>query len=125
MTAPVLVSQAGKLDLVIPQGSDWSLAITISDGSTAYDLTGVTAEAMVRAEFDDASPVIAITCTVTDAANGVLTLSLTDTQTGALTAGGAAQRTGSLGFWDLELTIGGLVTRYLEGRVTLSQQATK
>lgn len=126
MAAPPVVPQAGKLDLVIPQGSDWSLVLTIADsGGTAYDLTGVTAAAKVRAAFADVSSIVDITCTVTDAVNGVLTLSLTDTQTAALSAGGATSRTAALGYWDLKLTVSTLVTRYLEGRVTLSQEATK
>lgn len=128
MTIPA-VSSAANLDLTIQQGSDFAYVLTItSDGSTPVDLSSTTCAAKIRSDFGTSATVLAtITATVTDAANGEITLSLTDTVTAALGVSASAtdnSRTVQIGYWDLELTEATLVYRYVQGAVTISREAT-
>lgn len=117
----------GNLDLTIVQGANFSRTIQFKDSEgVVIDLTGVTIEAKIRREFSDAAALQAFTASVTDAANGVVVISLTAAETAALSLTGSSnQRAQSLGVWDLELTDTGRVERMLQGKVTLSQEATK
>jgi len=115
---------AGTYALVINQGETFSRVIAILVDSVVLDLTGYTVAAKIRATFDAASGT-AITAAVTTAAAGEVTISLTAAQTAALSVTSPGTREASLGFWDLEITTGAVVTRVLQGTVTLSQEATK
>lgn len=92
----------------------------------AMDLTSYTGAAMIRKKYSSATPAATITVTfnVTPTTGGVI-LSLTNTQTSAIPAGDNVETTASQYVWDLELTKGGVVTRMLQGIVTISPEATK
>lgn len=92
----------------------------------AKDLTGYTGAAMIRKKYSSTSAAATITVTfnVTRATGGVV-LSLTNTQTSAITAGESTEVSASQYVWDLEFTVGGAVTRMLQGVVTISPEATK
>lgn len=82
----------------VVRGDDETLVLTITtDGSTPVDISARTYVSTVAAEPGGAA-VTTATCTVTDGANGVLTMVLTDTKTDLLT--------GSLYWYDLVETSG-------------------
>ena len=59
-----------------------------------------------------------MTCTTTNAAAGVFTISLTGAQTSALTAG-------TLYIWSLEQTLSGVVSELLRGYVNVVDEVTQ
>lgn len=123
------VNDATDYPITINKSCDFLETLTITtDGSTPVDLTSATGAAKIRSDFGTAATVLAtFTVTITDAANGVLTLELTDTVTdglGASTDATDENRTVQIGFWDLELTEGTKTYRYVQGSVTVSREAT-
>lgn len=119
-------------DYAIAQGGTWTVALVVYRSTgVVWDLsTGpTTVAAKIRRKFSDSAAVQAITCTITDAPNGAISMSLTAVETAALTISTTAQnpdtRRVSLGVYDVELTEAAVVTRILEGTVELSQEATK
>jgi hypothetical protein len=115
---------AGTYDITIEQGADLSLPVTIT--MTGVDFSGYTARAKVRNTFETGGAAV-VSFTVTNGAQSVgsyaLTLSLTAAQTAALTAN-ASGRLYVIGYWDLEILTGSVVTRVLQGKATLAMEAT-
>jgi hypothetical protein len=107
---------ATKANLTIDQGSSFSTSIALTDNDgVALNLTGYTGAAQLRKHYTSST---AVTFTVTiDALNGEVGLSLTSTQTAAIAAGRYV--------YDVELTIGSLVSRVIEGIVTVTPEVTK
>ena len=109
---------AGYVPIEIEQYSTFSRLITIrkSDG-TAQNLSGYTANTQMRkSHYTSVSETI--TTTITNSANGEITLSMTRANTANLTQGRY--------FYDLITTTGGGVTqRILEGIVVVSPGVTR
>jgi hypothetical protein len=107
---------ATKANLIIDQGSSFSTSIALTDNDgVALNLTGYTGAAQIRKHYTSST---AVTFTVTiDVPNGEVLLSLTSTQTAAIAAGRYV--------YDVELTIGSLVSRVIEGIITVTPEVTK
>lgn len=114
---------AANYDILIEQGATFLLHITYKDSlGVPINLTGFTARMQVRKKYSDT--------------NALLTLT---TETGEITLGGAAGTvdlaapatatedvTVQCGVYDLELrNAAGVVTRLLQGNVTISPEVTK
>lgn len=110
---------AGNYNIFIDQGSDFSIQLTLSENNSAKDITGYSARAQMRSKKTDSSPAASFVCTVTDPTNGVLKMEMSNGTTASLSAG--------LYFYDLELYTenDALVSRILEGQVTVSQEVTR
>jgi hypothetical protein len=111
----------------IRQGKTWTRSIWYEDDAgTILDLSsGYTARMMIRADVDDASPVVTLTTENgrialaagdADTPNIVLTVSAADTA--ALTAWGT-------GVYDLELVSGATVLPVIEGFILLQKEPTR
>lgn len=115
--------------LPIIQGSTLSITCAVTQGGVAFDLTGYTMAGKIRRTFSASAALQAITCTITNAAGGLYTLSLTATETAALTINTTEtdtnKRDNTIGVYDVEITSGATITRIMQGTVTLSQEATK
>lgn len=112
------VTVPGELNIVTTRGDTCTLTITItSDGTTPINITGRTYTSMVRRYYEDVSPSATFTCTVTNGANGVLTISLTPTQTAALSTQNY--------FWDLQENASGVITTILSGAFVVLPDATR
>jgi len=117
------MSAVASTDLQIPQGATYSQVINWKTGSTPtfVNTTGFSARIQLRTSYTAASASLELTTansriSITNA--GVITLSLTATETAALAAGRYV--------YDLEMvSSGGLVTRLLEGVVTVSPEVTR
>ena len=106
-----------KANLIIDQGSTYSTLINITDeNDVAIDLTGYTGAAQIRKHYSStANTPFAV---VISASDGAVALSLSANQTSSLLAGRYV--------YDVELTsAGGVVSRVVEGIVTVTPQVTR
>ncbi len=122
MATPKLDAQAGKLNIVIEQGTTFNPVLTYKDeNDVAIDLTGYTARMQIRLKRTSASFIHELTSGAGITLGGVagtIELLISDTDTAAFSFTSAV--------YDLELVSGGgIVTRLLEGSVTLKKEATK
>lgn len=123
MATAKLDAQAGKLNLVIEQGTTFNPVLTYADSAgTAIDLTGYTARMQIRLKRTSTAFLHELTTEgvgiTLGGVAGTIALLISATDTTAFTFTTAV--------YDLELiTAGGIVTRLLQGSVTLSTEATK
>jgi hypothetical protein len=110
---------AGIYDIVIEQGGDYALQFVVKDDGVPRDLTGYSARAMMRQKYSDVSPVATFTCSLPDAANGVVKAELHNSVTKDLTPGRYK--------WDIELYTSGdsVVFPILKGKAEVRAEATK
>lgn len=111
---------AASANLLIDQGATFSATLKIvANTNVPIDLTGYTARASVRKNYSDDDALADFTVTIqSPATDGVLVMGLTATETAALSAVN--------GVYDVEIVSGsGVVTRVLQGKATISPEATK
>lgn len=105
---------AVKANITIDQGADYSTTLDVTDDAgEPTDLTGYTGAAQMRKHYSSANSyafAVAI-------ANGSVTLSMNSATTANITAGRYV--------YDCEITNGGVVSRLVEGIVTISPQVTR
>lgn len=112
---------AAKKDFTIEQGSDWVWSLEYVDPVT--DLTTYTAALHARANESDSSTVFALSSLTPTSgielfADGTMDFHMTAAQTSVLTTEAMV--------YDLEVTsASGIVTRLIEGNITLSQEVTR
>lgn len=107
-------------NLTIEQGATFSRVVNVSESGVLKNLTGYLARAQIRRTAGNASIVQAITCTLTDAVNGEITITISAADTAALTD--------TNGVWDMELDDQGgtpVVIRLLKGKVSISPNVTR
>jgi hypothetical protein len=108
---------ATKANLVIDQGSTYSVNLDLTDeNGDVINLTGYTANSQIRKWYTSSTPAAVFT-TAVNAASGELTLSLTANQTSNLVAGRYV--------YDVELDQSGVISRIVEGIITVTPQVTK
>ena len=113
---------AGIYNFTIDQGSNWDLNVVYKDANgNPINLTGYTAAMQLRQNYNSDTAVLTLSTsnggiTITGA-QGKLVLSATAIQTGALDAG--------FYVYDLEITSGGVVTRLIQGQVTVAGEVTR
>jgi hypothetical protein len=117
---------AGKYNIIIEQGANFSRIIGWKHlNDTPIDITDYTIRMMARVAIDDASPVISLATvqppggiTITNGPGGQFQISMNAAATGALDFNEA--------LYDLEMVSPvGLVTRLLEGTITLKREVTR
>jgi hypothetical protein len=105
---------AVKANITIDQGADYSTTLDVTDDAgEPTDLTGYTGAAQMRKHYSSANS-HAFTVAI---ANGSVTLSMNSATTANITAGRYV--------YDCEITNGGVVSRLVEGIVTISPQVTR
>lgn len=113
---------AGIYNFTMDQGSNWDLNVVYKDANgNPINLTGYTAAMQLRQNYNSDTAVLTLSTsnggiTITGA-QGKLVLSATAIQTGALDAG--------FYVYDLEITSGGVVTRLIQGQVTVAGEVTR
>lgn len=111
----------GRLDLELWQGATWSYVLTWEIDGVAVNLGGYTARLQARETVSDSSTALSISTSsgiTLGGSAGTITLSRSATQTAALTPGRY--------YYDLELeSAGGVVTRLLEGTLTIYAEVTR
>lgn len=116
-----MTAAPGTYDFTIYQGATFSRVVTWKDeNEDAVNLTGYTARMQIRQRLTG-DTLIALTTengrVALGGTDGTVTLTIAATDTADLTMGGV---------YDLELVSGaGVVTRLLQGNVTLSKEVTR
>lgn len=111
----------GRLDLELWQGATWSYVLTWKIAGVPVNLSGYTARLQARAAVEDTTTALSISTTAGIALGGSLgtvTLSRSATETAALEPGRY--------YYDLEVvSSGGVVTRLVEGTLTIYAEVTR
>jgi hypothetical protein len=112
----------GSLDFLMPKGSTFSRTLTWKISGSPVNLTSYTARMQARTSHISGTVVLDLTT-----ANGKITLGGTaGTITLSLTAAETAAITQSSLAYDLELvSVGGEVTRLVEGQIILTPEVTR
>jgi len=108
---------ATKANLVIDQGSTFTTDLTMTDEyGNALLLNGYTANSQMRRWYTSSNATATFTTSI-NASAGVITLSLTANQTSNITSGRYV--------YDVEINDGAVVSRIVEGIVTVTPQVTR
>ena len=113
------VVQNTSTNLVVDQGADFSKKLTVTtNGSTAYDITGLTFRAQMRPSYESSTLTAEFTTAIVTAASGIYSVSLTDTQTKAISSGRYV--------YDVMLTLSDSTIEVVHsGIITVNPRATK
>jgi hypothetical protein len=108
---------AGKYNITIDQGSDFSIQLTIKESGVAKNLTGYNARAQLRPSVTSTTLSGTFTCTITNATSGIATMAMGYAVTAALVPGKY--------FYDLEVYTGSVVQRLIQGNATVRGEVTR
>ena len=111
---------AGTYNLVIDQGSDFAIDLTITEQSAAKNLTGYSGRAQIRSTHTSSTVAASFVCTIVGLPTaGVMKLSIAAATTTAMTPGAYV--------YDLEIFTGSdvVVKRLIEGTVTINPEVTR
>ena len=110
--------RAAIANLQVDQGTTFTSDVTVKDANgNPFDLTGYSARAKLAKGYQSTKTRQDFTTTIaSDATSGVVTLSLTATQTTALDD--------TRYVYDLEIQTGDVVTRVIEGLISVRPQVT-
>ena len=109
---------AGIYNFTLNQGATFTRQMTVGENNSPLNLTGHTAAMQLRSTYDSSTVALSMTAAVINATQGILSISATATATAALEEG--------IYVYDLELTTSaGVVTRLLQGQVTVSPEVTR
>lgn len=105
-------------NLYIDQGSTFTSTVTVEDANdNAVNITDYTLRGQIRKSYASTTATN-FTTTISDATNGKFTITLSSVQTGALKAGRYV--------YDVEvISPSGVVTRVVEGQVTINPRVTQ
>ena len=109
---------AGTYNFVLDQGATFTRQLTVKDDGSVMNLTGYSVASKMRSTHASGTVVGTFTCTISNATGGIITMSMTSTTTGGIEEG--------IYVYDLEMTSGsGVVTRLMEGTVTVNPEVTR
>lgn len=111
---------ASYVELYVDQGSTFNNIITLTDDTTntAINLSGYTVTSQMRRSYYSTNTSANIICSITDTANGIVTMRLTSNTTSNLRAG--------FYLFDVESrTPSGDISRILEGSITVNPGVTR
>ena len=109
---------AGTYNFILEQGATFNRILTVQENGSAMDLTGYSVASKFRSTHDSSTVVGTFTCTISNASGGVITMTMTNSTTGAIEEG--------IYVYDVEIASGvGVVTRLMEGTVTVNPEVTR
>jgi hypothetical protein len=113
---------AGIYNATIDQGSVWSVVfVYLNPSDVAINLTGYTARLQLRQNYNSAAADLTLTTENGGisivGATGIVTVTATDEQTELLEGG--------FYLYDLELSASGVVSRLVQGQITVAEQVTR
>ena len=109
---------AGTYNFILEQGATFTRTLTVKENNSAMNLTGYSVASKMRSTHDSSTVAGTFTCTISDAANGKITMAMTNSTTAAIEEG--------IYVYDLEITSGaGTVTRLMQGTVTVNPEVTR
>ncbi len=123
---------AGKHNIQIDQGSDFYMLMTLKDSNgDRVDLTSHTFTGKIRRTASSTTVDATFTCTVlnqaVDETKGQVEVELTAAETAAIAVDTStdAERTKTNFAYDIESSISGVVTRWVEGVAEVSPEVTR
>jgi len=109
---------AGTYNFTFEQGATFSRQLTVQDNGAAMNLTNYSARMQLRSSVESTTVALAVTCAITGATDGIVTVSNTATETMAVDAG--------IYVYDLEIeSSSGVVTRLMQGTATITANVTR
>jgi hypothetical protein len=111
---------AAYVELYMDQGTDFRNIVNLTDDTTNtnLNLTDYQVRSQMRRSYYSINATANIVCSITDTANGEITMSLGAANTSSIKAGRY--------LFDLEIVDGsGMTSRVLEGIITVTPQITK
>ena len=110
---------AGNYDIVIDQGSDFSIELVVAQNGSPVNLSSHTASAQLRPTPTSSTLTATFTCTVTNATEGKLTMSLGYALTRNIASGKY--------YYDLELfnSSANSITRLIQGVARVTAEVTR
>lgn len=112
---------AGIYNITMDQGAQWTLTVVYDNNNgTPIDLTGYTARMQVRPKFGADNAVL----TLSSVSGGIVITPLTGTLNLTATTAQTADIPGGFYVYDLEIDNAGIVTRLMQGSVTVRDQVT-
>ena len=117
---------AGVRNFNVEQGSTFSISIQMKDSAgAAIDLTGYQGRGQVRYKAQDSAAAASFTVTVPDPSAGLVLVELTAAQSAGIVLTGDSYADKSTLYYDIELYMGEIVKRVLQGTLTMSPEITK
>ena len=112
---------AGIYNITMDQGAQFTLQVVYDNNNgTPFNLTGYTARMQVRPKFGSDNAVL----TLSSPSSGIVITPLTGTLALTATTAQTGDIDGGFYVYDLEITSGGVVTRLMQGSVTVRDQVT-
>ena len=109
---------AGTYNFILEQGATFNRILTLKEDGGVMDLTGYSVASKMRSTHDSSTVVGTFACTISNATGGQITMTMTNSITGAIEEG--------IYVYDVEITSGaGVVTRIMEGQVTVNPEVTR
>ena len=109
---------AGTYNFIVEQGATFNRILTVKENNSAMNLTGYSVASKMRSTHDSSTVVGPVTCTISNASGGEITMSMTSSTSSAIEEG--------IYVYDLEITSGtSIVTRLLQGEVTVNPEVTR
>ena len=109
---------AGIFNFTIEQGATFNRQLTVSENNSALNLTGFTGAMQLRSNHESSTVALSVTVAIVNATQGLISISASSSSTAALEEG--------IYVYDLEITSStGVVTRLLQGEVTVSPEVTR
>lgn len=110
---------AAYVELYLDQGTTFNNTITLTDDLTnaSINIDGYIVRSQMRRSYYSQNSTANITCTITDASNGEITMSLTAGTTANIRAGRY--------LFDVETVNGSTISRVLEGIITVTPEVTR
>ena len=109
---------AGSYNFTLEQGATLDRTVTVQESGSAMNLTGYTPRMQVRETHDSTSILLAVTCSISNASGGIIRLQASATTTAGIEEG--------IYVYDLEIESStGVVTRLLQGNVTVTPEVTR
>ena len=109
---------AGTYNFIIDQGATFTRQLTVKENNSVMDLTGYSVASKMRSTHDSSTVVGTFTCTISSGTGGIITVSMPSSTTAAIEE--------AIYVYDLEITSGaGIVTRLLQGQITVNPEVTR
>ena len=109
---------AGTYNFIMDQGATFTRQLTVKENDSVMDLSGYSVASKMRSTHDSSTVAGTFTCTISNASGGVITISMSSSTTAAIEE--------AIYVYDLEITSGaGIVTRLLQGEVTVNPEVSR
>jgi hypothetical protein len=116
------MATAGTYNITMDQGAQWTLTVVYEDSNgNPIDLTGYTAKMQLRRKFDSSTAVL----TLQSPSSGIVITPLTGTLQLTATTAQMLLIEGGIYVYDLEISLGSVVTRLMMGSATVRSEVTK